>query len=193
MKHFFPGIVGAFLLGVTASAIAIPPTQPKQPATSGPSLAAAPSAPAAGGVQQIEWDTLLPPEQRDHVNDAAPPPIHDYLGEGGMAAMQSGSYDVNLKLNKAKVKIPGFVVPLDILPNDMVREFFLVPYFGACIHVPPPPPNQIVYVKLGTPVKVGSIYDAVWITGVLRAETKASRLGAAAYTLDGLKVEPYQY
>lgn len=145
-------------------------------------------------VRQMDWDTLLPKEERDNFNAAPPAAQHDYLGgEGGMAAQQQGSSNVDLALNNSSVKIPGFIVPLQILPTGMVQEFFLVPYFGACIHVPPPPPNQIVYVKLATPAKRGSMYDAVWVSGLLRTETKMSRFGAAAYTLDGVTVEPYKY
>ena len=156
--------------------------------------APAPPAPAAGAaaVKQIEWDQLLPKEERDSFNTEPPAPVHDYLG-GGAAALQSGSFSVNLALNGAAVKIPGFVVPLDVSADGMVTEFFLVPYFGACIHVPPPPPNQIVYVKLPKGVKVAALEDPQWVTGRLRTETKNSRFGAAAYTLDGDKVEPYKY
>jgi hypothetical protein len=143
-------------------------------------------------IRKIEWDELLPKDERDNFDSAPPAPIHDYLG-GGPAARQSGSFSVNLALNGAGVKIPGFVVPLEVSAEGMVKEFFLVPYFGACIHVPPPPPNQIVYVKLHQAVKVNALDDAQWVTGRLRTETKNSRFGAAAYTLDADQVEPYKY
>jgi hypothetical protein len=152
------------------------------------------SVPATGtaAIRKIEWDELLPKEERDNFNSEPPAPVHDYLG-GGSAALQSGSFSVNLALNGVAVKIPGFVVPLDVSADGTVKEFFLVPYFGACIHVPPPPPNQIVYVKLPRSMKVDSLYDPQWVTGRLRVETKNSRFGAAAYTLEGDKVEPYKY
>lgn len=164
------------------------PAQGKAPAAASTSPQAR-SAP----VPELDWDTLLPEEERDDFDEEPPPPTHDYLGEDGPAAVQQGSSKVNAALDRTRVKIPGFVVPLDILPTGTVREFFLVPYFGACIHIPPPPPNQIVYVKMATPIRVNSIYDAVWITGTLRTQTKNSRFGAAAYTLDGVKVEEYRY
>jgi hypothetical protein len=154
--------------------------------------AAAEPAVKSASVRQIDWDELLPPVERERAATDTPAPIHDYLG-GGMAAAQRGSYDVNPALNGANVKIPGFIVPLEMDANGRVREFFLVPYFGACIHVPPPPPNQIVYVRLGESVKMGSIYQAQWVTGTLRAEPKSSRLGAAAYTLNATSVEAYKY
>ena len=97
------------------------------------------------------------------------------------------------KVNNTNVRLPGFMVPLED-DNQDVTEFLLVPYVGACIHTPPPPPNQIVHVKMqsGRKVKL-NMWDPVWVTGKLRAETKASRMGAAAYTLSGDKFEPYKY
>jgi uncharacterized protein len=137
---------------------------------------------------------LLPKEERENFAAAPPAPNHSYLGgDGGMAATQQGSFGINRDLDQTSVKIPGFVVPLDILPTGNIREFYLVPYFGACIHVPPPPPNQIVYVKMTVPVKAVSMYNAVWVSGVLRTESKTSRFGAAAYTLEGVKIEAYRY
>jgi hypothetical protein len=68
-----------------------------------------------------------------------------------------------------------------------------VPYFGACIHVPPPPPNQIVYVRMNKGIALDSIYEAYWITGRMKVSRKATRLGASAYQLDASKVEIYKY
>lgn len=154
---------------------------------------AAPAETKASAVRQIEWDDLLPPDERENLTTEPPAPVHDYLGEGGMAAMQSGSFDVNLSLKDLVVKLPGFIVPLEISRDGVVTQFFLVPYFGACVHVPPPPPNQIVYVKSKAGIRLDSVYEPQWITGRLRTEQKASRLGTAAYTLEGDKVEPYKY
>jgi hypothetical protein len=110
-----------------------------------------------------------------------------------MAALQTGSYTPNPALNNAHIKLPGFVVPLERGKDGLIDEFFLVPYFGACIHVPPPPPNQIVYVKMRTGAGLRSIEDAQWVTGILHIAIKTSSLGAATYTLDGEKLEPYPY
>jgi hypothetical protein len=143
-------------------------------------------------VRQIDWETLLPAQEREHYNPNPPPPIHSYLGEGDMAALQMGSYAVNPELNGAHDRIPGFIVPLERGEDGSISEFFLVPYFGACIHVPPPPPNQIVYVKMRTGASPHAMDDAQWVTGILHASTKNSALGAAAYTLDGEMVEPYR-
>lgn len=185
----------ALSANVPAAVLKEPPTSAATPGRSAlpsPALSGKP-AQKADEVLQVDWDALLPDKERNDFAAEPPPPIHDYLGEGGMAARQSGSSSVNPALNGRTVKVPGFVVPLEMTADGVIREFFLVPYFGACIHVPPPPPNQIVYVKMTQGIKVRSVYDAIWITGKLRAETKLSRMGAAAYTLTGEKIEPYKY
>jgi hypothetical protein len=170
-------------------------------ATAAPPLAQKPSPAAAAdaasrspAARRIDWDVLLPLPERAHYNEEPPPPIHDYLGEGGKAARQSGSIAVNSRLDQTLVKIPGFVVPLVQDDTGLVTVFFLVPYLGACIHVPPPPPNQIVYVKLnGGGVRLGSPEEPYWITGMLHTENKGTRLATAAYTLDATRMERYKY
>jgi len=149
--------------------------------------------PAANTVREIDWEELIPADARAKFLAGPPPAAHDYLGEGGMAAQQVMDFSVNKELNGQSLKIPGFIVPLDIGKDGLVSEFFLVPYFGACIHVPPPPPNQIVYVKMAKGVALDSIYEAYWITGRMKTTNKTTRLGAAAYQLDATKVEIYKY
>ena len=156
-------------------------------------LAGVAAAAQPDGVQEIDWAALLPAAERANYNPQPPPPVHDYLGEGSMAALQTGSYAPNAELNGVRIRLPGFVVPLERDKEGLISEFFLVPYFGACIHVPPPPPNQIVYVKMRAGAGLRSIEDAQWVTGTLHVAVKSSVLGAATYTLEGEKMEPYQY
>jgi hypothetical protein len=73
-----------------------------------------------------------------------------------------------------------------------LKEFFLVPYFGACIHVPPPPPNQIVFVRSDKAVEGVGVMDVVWVYGKIKAERFRSDLGDAGYTLPADRVEPYR-
>jgi hypothetical protein len=158
------------------------------------SKAPAPAAATSSAqVLELEWDELIPEADRAKFSAAPPTAAHDYLGEGGMPAAQPMNYNVNKDLDGVNVKIPGFIVPLDIGKDGLVSEFFLVPYFGACIHVPPPPPNQIVYVKMQKGIALDSIYEAYWITGQMKIQNKATRLGAAAYSLAANKVEIYKY
>jgi hypothetical protein len=197
----FSIVVGAALAALAVPCAAGTTLVPQAPAVRAPAAPApAPKTNASivsarkDAAQMIDWDALLPDRERANFNTEPPPPIHDYLGERGAAARQTGSVAVNRKLSETKVKIPGFVVPLVIDDNGMVSEFFLVPYFGACIHVPPPPPNQIVYVKLaGGGVRIGSPEDAYWVTGTLHTQTTGTSLAQAAYTLDAGKMELYNY
>lgn len=97
-----------------------------------------------------------------------------------------------LALSGKRVSIPGFMVPLED-DLDVVTEFLLVPYAGACIHVPPPPPNQIVYVKMNKNTKVQVTFtDPILVTGTLQISTVQSPYGDVSYDLSGESVVPYQ-
>ena len=97
-----------------------------------------------------------------------------------------------LQLAGKRVSIPGFMVPLEDDLNQ-VTEFLLVPYAGACIHVPPPPPNQIVYVKMLKTTKVHVTFtDPIVVTGTLQILTVQSPYGDVSYDLSGETVLPYQ-
>jgi len=92
------------------------------------------------------------------------------------------------------VKMPGFVVPLEMV-GEKATEFFLVPYFGACIHVPPPPANQMIYVVMqqGKGVTVtGDMLQAIWVTGNTSIKHTSNELGSAGYMLYATAVEPYK-
>lgn len=98
---------------------------------------------------------------------------------------------VESSLDRQRVRMTGFVVPLDG-SQGMVREFLLVPYYGACIHTPPPPANQIVHVKLATPSKEIKLMDSVAVTGLIRVQHSKTEQGASGYTLSGDSVAPFQ-
>jgi uncharacterized protein len=88
------------------------------------------------------------------------------------------------------VRVPGFMIPLEDVA-DAVTEFFLLPYAIACAHVPPPPPNQMIYVKMAGAQKQKVFWEPVWVQGRLRVVETASPYGEAAYTMTGMLVEPY--
>ena len=89
-----------------------------------------------------------------------------------------------------RVKLPGYIVPLE-LTRDGLHEFLLVPYFGACIHTPPPPANQIVLVRTA-PLKGFRSMDAVWVTGTLDLQRAQSQMGVTGYGLQAASVTPYK-
>ncbi|MCE2460794.1 MAG: DUF3299 domain-containing protein [Pseudomonadales bacterium] len=137
--------------------------------------------------RELTWDDLLP----EGVTPA--PPVVDHSSLALFDDFPLTTVDgVVPELNGENVKLPGFVVPLDVV-GDKVASFLLVPYFGACIHVPPPPPNQIVYVEFEEPVKLESMYDPVWVTGELGLEGHASSLARAGYSMKGTALEKYRY
>ncbi len=90
------------------------------------------------------------------------------------------------------VKIPGFTVPLEDWATS-ATEFLLVPYVGACIHTPPPPPNQLVYIEMdeGKRAKLDG-WNPVWVEGVLEIEMTESVYGYVGFTLSGQRVYPYE-
>ena len=93
-------------------------------------------------------------------------------------------------LNGARIRLPGYVVPLEFSKGE-IKEFLLVPYFGACIHSPPPPANQIVHVVLAAK-KPMFMMEAVWVSGTMRTQRQDSPWGMSGYVLEGAAVEPYQ-
>jgi hypothetical protein len=170
-----------------------------KPPLSGASAAAAKPAAAAlpGQPTTIAWDALVP---------ANWDPFKDFKdlnfqamddGDPRAAEMMKRMREVwdNAPVNNAivgkTVRIPGFVVPLEDT-KDGLKEFLLVPYFGACIHSPPPPSNQIVHVRPLTAAKGVRSMDAVWITGTLATVRTDSYMGAASYRIEATSVAPYK-
>jgi hypothetical protein len=144
-------------------------------------------------LQQIDWSDLLPEPDRRKYSPNAPAPVHGPLGEGGPPAVQVVTTAVNQDLDQALVMLPGFIVPIGEPRNGVVREFYLVPYIGEDIHVPPPPSNQMVYVRSTTGIATEAVHEAYWVTGKMRVETRTTPLGTSAYSLVANKVEQYQY
>ena len=93
-------------------------------------------------------------------------------------------------LDGSKVRLPGYLVPLEETAAGHT-EFLLVPYFGACIHSPPPPANQIVHVKSDTPLKGWRTMDAVWVNGTLKSSRADTAMGASGYLIADPVVERY--
>jgi hypothetical protein len=88
--------------------------------------------------------------------------------------------------------LPGFIVPLAVDKQMRTSDFLLVPYFGACVHMPPPPPNQIVRVLMEKPLQLTSMYEPVWVIGTMSAQSASTELATAAYTLAGKSIEIYE-
>ncbi len=94
-------------------------------------------------------------------------------------------------MNDQLIRIPGFIVPIDFDDKQMTTRFFLVPYFGACIHVPPPPPNQILLVDYPKGIKVDELYDPFHISGRLKTSMFQHEMATSAYLLEAADVQLY--
>ena len=102
------------------------------------------------------------------------------------------SINVRSELNNKSVRIPGFIVPVETNAENAITEFFLVPYFGACIHVPPPPPNQIIFVRYDKGLDVKEIWMPFEIRGTLYTEYLENDVAVSAYTFIADHVEEYK-
>jgi hypothetical protein len=164
----------------------------------GPSLAQTPSKPPsqASAYRNLSWEEMVPkdwnPLQQfkglnlEHLQDNDPK-------AGELLKKMRTVWDSapsNPALAGAKVKIPGFIVPLEETSAGM-KELLLVPYFGACIHTPPPPANQIIHVQLPQPAQGLKAMDTVWISGTLKLVRTNNEMGVSGYQMDAAKVEPY--
>ena len=91
------------------------------------------------------------------------------------------------------VRVPGYMVPLEDWAGE-VSEFLLVPYVGACVHTPPPPPNQLVFVRMekGQRVPV-SFWEPVWIHGTLTVEETTNLYGSVSFLMAGTSITPYEW
>ena len=93
--------------------------------------------------------------------------------------------DTLRKLDGKRVRVPGFIVPLDDADEEGA-EFLLVPYYGACVHTPPPPPNQMAFVQMMSkkPVKL-ALFDAIWMEGTLKITNYDSPYGQVGFQIEG--------
>ena len=158
-------------------------------------LAKAEDAKNSGKYTEITWENLIPPTwdpakvfdkfNFDKFSDDDP------RADKALKEFQTlwSNAPANKELGGKLVRIAGFVAPLDFLGGDQLSEFLLVPYFGACIHVPPPPANQIVYVILEKPMGI-QMMDTVMVYGKLEIEKSESDIGDAGYRIKAVAVEP---
>lgn len=164
--------------------------------------AAAPWALAAGGpYREIQWDDLMPKDwdPLKQLRGSKDGGVNLSLFNDGDPRAQQLLKDMrdiwdnaptNAALDGAAIRLPGYVVPLEEAKGQL-KEFLLVPYFGACIHSPPPPANQIVHVVLDKPVKGFHSMDTVWVNGLLSTTRQDSYMGVSGYKLRADKVERY--
>jgi hypothetical protein len=155
----------------------------------------------------VEWTDLMPQDDLDailnspdYLDDIADGSAEDQIGSKVQKAANARdsryqqalkSTRVVSKFNNQLVRIPGFVVPLEFDDEQTITQFFLVPYFGACIHMPPPPPNQLIYVSYPEGLKLEALYDPFWITGLLKTSLVENETAISAYAIDVNSIMPY--
>ncbi|MGJ7562963.1 DUF3299 domain-containing protein [Variovorax sp. GB1R11] len=185
--------------GLAAAAWAAEPS-PKDTTATNPlgGKSAAPAAaakPAAGQARQITWEELVPkdwdPAKEFKGMDLSALDDGDPRANELLMKMQevSNNAPTNPSMNGVEVKIPGFIVPLEEAKGE-VTEFLLVPYFGACIHTPPPPANQILHVVPQKGAKFRAM-DTVWVTGKLQTLRNDSMMGVSGYHVSAANVTKY--
>ncbi|WP_376697465.1 DUF3299 domain-containing protein [Wenzhouxiangella sp. EGI_FJ10305] len=142
---------------------------------------------AANETREIEWMDLMPEEEKMAWDEASENVDHS----GYASAEEFQSWETVGELDGQKLRIPGFVVPVETDGEGRLETFFLVPYFGACIHVPPPPANQIIYGRLDEPIEMVNIWDAFYMEGTLKIEEVSNETADSAYTMAVDSLKPY--
>ncbi len=152
----------------------------------------------AADTRLLTWEELVPEGEEErlialYAEQYARTGSPENVEEGGATdvAEQIGSYATVAELAGERVRLPGYTVPFDYGVDAEITEFLLVPYYGACLHLPPPPPNQTIYVTSQTPIKLADLAQAVWIEGVVRITTENTALADAAYTIELFGLEAY--
>lgn len=104
---------------------------------------------------------------------------------------QPPSTGVRSEWNGQTVRLPGFIVPIDYSGTG-VTAFILVPFVGACVHVPPPPANQLVFVTTETPYETAGLYEPVNVTGMFGTASTTTQLAQIAYAISADRIEPFE-
>jgi hypothetical protein len=163
----------------------------------GDKLAPAKDAARSGDFRLTKWEDLVPKDWN---------PMKDLqdlnlgmLSDGDPRAIEAlnrlrRAWDTappERSMDNQRIRIAGFVVPLEF-NNDRLREFLLVPYFGACIHVPPPPANQIIHVTTAKPLQGVRAMETLWVSGRLHASSSNTSMGTSGYRMEAEVIEPYK-
>ncbi len=156
---------------------------------------------AQAALEETDWLDLMPESDRQALLDM-PDISHDtpeaesgFYVPGGLRSTDKNlpavmySAQTVTALDGTKILLGGYPVPLETNEQGRFIEFFLVPYPGACIHVPPPPPNQIVLIRYAKGIDLADIYQPLWVEGTLRVEVSSNQLADSAYTITAQRVE----
>lgn len=147
----------------------------------------APQSAWAADYIDLRWKDLVPEGQ------VTIPPILQGLiehDEAALSSQQPESSGVRTEWNGQIVRLPGFIVPIDYAGTG-VTAFILVPFVGACVHVPPPPANQLVFVTTEEPYQSSGLFEPVNVIGMFGVSSMSTQLADIAYALSADRIEPY--
>ena len=151
----------------------------------------------AEGFRTLDWQDLAPEMSAEAEAAAAEinmriDQMTDAEFEAAIALIERDGQKLVADLDGEEVSLKGYLVPLDF-DAERVSEFVLVPYFGACIHVPPPPPNQIAYVQFAEGIAMSELeemmYDPFRVAGTLKVARAKTDLAEVGYQITATKME----
>jgi len=139
--------------------------------------------------KRIRWPDLIPEglEYGEIIGDGE----KDYAADVWIPEFDENGTALNLELDNKLISMAGYVLPLEVT-SEGATSFVLVPFVGACIHVPPPPPNQLVFVNPRKPWGNGNLWDPVLVTGQLSANARRTEVAEVGYQIDDASVEIFQ-
>lgn len=157
--------------------------------------------------QQIQWINLLPD---DDLKALLEDPIPDSIIEGTAADKINSplsmeiddpisnyekalvSVRVRSEFNNRLIKLPGYIVPVETNESGQATTFFLVPFFGACIHLPPPPPNQIIYASYPAGLTIDDLETPYWVEAKIFTQQQTNDMATAAYSATVHQFYPFK-
>ncbi|WP_282127348.1 DUF3299 domain-containing protein [Roseobacter litoralis] len=128
-----------------------------------------------------EGETIMPPMLQGLID-------HD---DTNLMSQQPPSSGLRTDWNGQIVRLPGFIVPIDYTGAG-VTAFILVPFVGACVHVPPPPANQLVFVTTAEPYENTGLFEAVNVVGMFGTASMTTQLAEIGYALSAENIEPFR-
>jgi hypothetical protein len=163
------------------------------------------SAYAKANITHLNWTALLPQTEKQIIAQYQAPQgqaqkLEDMTAQilRSIQASSDKSYQQAListntvnNLDNLLISISGFIVPIDFHEDKSVRHLFLVPYFGACLHFPPPSPNQMIFIRLKPGFSELDITQAYIFEGRLNLDLFEDPLGTSAYTLDPISINKF--
>ena len=153
-------------------------------------LPVAARAPAQGAPRDLAWEELIP--EGVPYSQIVADGERDEAADRWLPIFDVNAYRFVEALDGARVRMPGFLLPMET-GADGVSEFILTPYAGACIHVPPPPPNQLVFVHAAEPWPSTRLFQPIWVTGTLSVNPITTELAEIGYGLEAERIEEYEW